>query len=425
MLSFNAGRSLIFLRLQLAEKKVLVAGSNLGVYHGLHVSALLPTSVDQLVRDLGKPFVLDPMSYIFALPRRSLLGETQEGLKPSIRALSERHAPSIGEIVARRSLEPSDLIDAPSLVTEIAQNVLDYQRTRFLGQPRLFNVYYEKYALWEDDELQEPVPSSMVPVVLIPPYFYFNQVGDPWYQVSLHFAEKSLELRQPGESIWPVLLIPSRCLANSNEMVRIVGDYGSRGFDGIFVWINDFSEEREHSIDKHEGLVWFVSQLGLAGKPVFKLFGGYFSVLLYPLGLLGFSCGLGYGSSKNAFAYGKGRGPVQPNYYIPRLHRAVSLKSAEQLLRSYPSLRCSCKICVGTFGTDMDRFAQMRKHGLCQSHFLNVRHQELKKITERGLERVSAELEDTMAEFSSTRMVDIGHLEVWNRALKKQSLPGT
>jgi len=420
MLGSNAGRPLIFLRLQLAEKKVLIAGGNLGMYHGLHVSALLPRSVDQLVRDLGKPFLLDPMSYMLALPRRSQLDESQERLKPSIRALSERHAPLVGQILAQRSLEPSDLIDAPSLVSEIAQNVLDYQRTRFLGQPRLFNVYYDKYALWEDEEVQEPVPSSMMPAVLVPPYFYFNRVGDPWYQVSLRFAEKSLELRRPGESVWPVLLIPSRSVANSNEMARIVGDYGSRGFDGVLIWINNFSEEREHSIDKHEGLVWLVSQLTLAGKPVFKLFGGYFSASLYPLGLLGFSCGLGYGSAKNAFAYGRGRGPAQPNYYIPRLHRAVSLKSAEQLLRSYPSLRCSCKICVGTFGTDMDRFAQMAKHGLCQSHFLNVRHEELKKIAEHGLEQVSAEVEDTIAELSSTRMTDIGHLEVWDRVLKKQ-----
>ena len=303
---------------------------------------------------------------------------------------------------------------------EIAQNVLDYQRSRFLGQPRLFNVYYDKYALWDDEEIPEPLASSMVPAVLIPPYFYFTRAGDPWYEVSLEFATKSLGLRQPGESVWPVLLIPPRSIANSDEIAIIMRDYGSGGFDGIFIWINNFSEERDHSIKKHEGLASLVSQLASAGKPVFKLFGGYFSALLYPLGLLGFSCGLGYGSSKNAFAYGRGGGPVQPNYYIPRLHRALPLNSAEELLRAYPSLRCSCGACVETFGTDMDRFGQMRKHGLCQSHFLNVRHQELKRISDHTPEELLAELEDTIPELSSDGALDVGHLDVWNRVLKDQ-----
>jgi len=420
MLDSDARGPFIFLRLQLAEKKVLEAGASLGVYHGLHVSALLPSSVDRLVRDLGKPFVLDPMSYLLALPRRRLLDETLEKLKPSIRALSERHAPRVREILTQRSLEPSDLIEPPSLVREIAQNVLDYQRTRFLGQPRLFNVYYDRYALWDDEEMPEPVPSSMAPAVVIPPYFYFKRAGDPWYELSLEFAEESLELRQAGESVWPVLLMPSRSLANSDEIASIVGDYGSGKFDGVFIWINNFSEEREHSVKKHEGLVSLVKQLATAGKPVFKLFGGYFSALLYPSGLLGFSCGLGYGSSKNAFAYGRGGGPFQPNYYIPRLHRAVPLNTAEELLRAYPSLRCSCKICVRTFGTNMDRFGQMRKHGLCQSHFLNARHQELKRVSEHRMEELMAELEDTTPEFSSSDMIDTGHLEVWKRVLKEQ-----
>ena len=62
--------------------------------------------------------------------------------------------------------------------------------------------------------------------------------------------------------------------------------------------MNDFKEENA-SVKQLEGLIKLVAMLACSQKPVLKLYGGYFSALLWHGDLIGFSFGLGYGASRS------------------------------------------------------------------------------------------------------------------------------
>jgi hypothetical protein len=212
-------------------------------------------------------------------------------------------------------------------------------------------------------------------------------------------------------------LIPPEILDDGDAIKRICDDYLAGDFGGYFIWVNKTSENSADE-NKLSGLISMVRCLASGGKPVYKLFGGYFSGLLFSDGLKGFSCGLGYGESKNVYAYpGGGRGSGQPRYYIPRLHRALELADAERLIRAYPSLACNCALCKNVYGDNIMRFSEMKESGYCQRHFMNVRKREMMRIAGRGIAAAIEEMNGTIKEFKGNELIDTGSLNNWAKLL--------
>lgn len=149
--------------------------------------------------------------------------------------------------------------------------------------------------------------------------------------------------------------------------------------------------------DRLKGLARMIEDLADSGQRVSKLYGGYFTALLGRNGLRGFSCGLGYGTSKKAFAYGGM--PPEPRYYIPQLHRAFPFDEARAILRAKPDLMCQCTICKDVLGRKVDHFDQMLEEGRSEYHFLTTRAAELHQIVQATPAEIADELRGAYARF--------------------------
>jgi hypothetical protein len=184
----------------------------------------------------------------------------------------------------------------------------------------------------------------------------------------------------------------------------------------MFLWPNDFVEEAQ-PLGQLQGLARLLSMLADGGRRVSKLYGGYLSALLASRGLRGFSCGLGYGASKNAFAYGGGGGAPAQKFYIPRLHRSVRFEEAERMIEASPSLRCTCVVCADVYGRRPGNFAQMRNEGRCELHFLHARRTELQQLGDASLNDLTKQLERTASEFDRSALVRAGFMRDWASVL--------
>lgn len=381
------------------------------VFRGFHVSANLSGSLTAFVRESGKPTVVDPQTYLFTLRPERLFDRKTNRVKGSIATMAGHYGPPFRDAVGARSLTPMDFANAAAARTCV-ENVLSYQRAKFSGQMGLaFDATFDKYNLWGREEA-----SAAPPQVLLPPYFYIRGSSDPWLTTNLALARHALEARRKGEMIYPVLLFSTKILSDPAAIDAIARAYLAEAFDGILLWPNDFVEEKQPR-DQLQGLVRMLSVFADAGRRVTKLYGGYLSALLVSRGLRGFSCGLGYGASKNAFAVGGGGGKPVPRFYIPRLHCSVRFDEAEQILRMNSSLRCRCPVCAHLYGAQMDRFTRMQEGGGSELHFLHARQAELQEIGRTGSAELSRELKATSSEFERSASVRASFLRDWSSLL--------
>lgn len=244
------------------------------------------------------------------------------------------------------------------------------------------------------------------------------QGGRRWRTLLPELSQERLEVevRLSSEPIYPVLLFSTKILSDTSAVESVTRAYLAEPFDGVFLWPNDFVEEAQ-PLAQLQGLARLLSLLADGGRRVSKLYGGYLSALLANRGLRGFSCGLGYGASKNAFAYGGGGGKPVQKFYIPRLHRSVRFEEAEQMLQVNESLRCSCVVCAEAHGGRIDHFANMREQGRCERHFLHARQAELQQLGDASVEDLAKVLQATSFEFERSGFVRAGFLRDWASVL--------
>ncbi len=388
------------------DSQVLIRGNRL--FQGYHVRAALPGGITSVVRESGKPWLVDPETYVFAQPHRRLLDFRKEPpvVRSSAAALACAYGAPFSNVVGQRSLSPEDF-EEEGFAREAVERVLNYQRAKFAGQLGLLNPYYEKYRIWDDDEGEVRAPPS--PRVLVPPYFYFKSLDDPWLAVNVNLARYALAARKHAELVYPIVLFSPRLLSAQGVVAGIVRRYLSEKFDGYLLWPNDFKED-EQPPERLKGLARLVQDLADSGQRVSKLYGGFFTALLGRTGLRGFSCGLGYGTSKNAFAYGGGKLPQR--YYIPRLHRAFEFGEALGIIEANPDLRCGCRVCAEVFGRKLEHFDQMRENGRCEYHFLTVRDAELHRVAQATAAEIARELREGAQGFPGSS-ANGQYLESW------------
>jgi len=417
MFEIEPKKPVTFIKLgSLREKDILKTARQ--AYDGILVAANLietfDSSVPSFIRGLEKPFVIDPMVYAFVQPIKYIMTPKDSKIKRSFIEISDKYGSIVQREIGKRPISWQDLQSDPRNVEELTRNVLNYQLQRLKRPPSFANYY-------KDFELLLP---QVEPEVLIPPYFYFKDTQDPWYTVSLQFAREASDVKQQGWKIFPVILIPPQLLEKQHEFEIIVRDYTSDSYDGFFIWVNDFKEENA-SFNQLEGLVKLVAALSSFRKPVIKLYGGYFSALLSHIGLTGFSFGLGYGSSKNAFAYSRAGGALKPLYYVSELHRFLNLTKAEALLRRYPRLICDCPTCKAVISSNLVNFSGMWDANRAAQHFLNVRLKELNDLSQGEIVSPLTYLQQSIQNFDQQLLagVNIDNLRKWHRILSGFEIP--
>lgn len=406
---------LMLLRPQGGHKRLLRAAD--GFYHGLHVPVTVVDHVANFVLETDKPFIADPTTYFFVLRPERLCDADKKAVRPWLLRLAKGFGAPFEVALGRRALVPADFPEKGNATDDAVRRVLTHQKAKFLGQMNLpLEPYYAKYALYGDSAPASSSPPPAGPAFLVPPYFPFRDVEDPWYDLDLRLAERALSVREKGERIAPVIHLDAVALEDEAVVDRIVADYRARAFDACLLWVNDLPEDAAPA-EHLRGLVRLVRGLSSGGRQVFKLYGGYFSMLLFAQGLTGFTCGLGQGAWKNAYAFGPGGGAPKPKFYVPALHRSMELANAERLLREHGSLRCPCKACRDVYGSNIDRFAAMGEDGHCESHFLYARQAEAKALLDRGVDSCLTALTTTAGKFGDNALVKVAALRTWREVL--------
>lgn len=406
----------VLLRVQHRDRRAAEQAFALGLSGGLHMNALAPPFVWEWARSFNSLLVVDLPAYVLALRPEILYDDSTKDLRNSVRRLSDSLGGYIAEAIGKRQLTPAEFLADPELISRMADSVRRFDLDLLRGQIPLFDPYYEKYRILLDAPSPQLKPKeASLNAIFVPPYFLIRSSNDPWCEVSVEFARHMTECRDKDVRVFATLFVSPRVLESSEEVKKISDQFNSLHVDGYLIWVNGFREE-EADERKLRGLVKLVELLLRTNRPVYKLYGSYFSALLCAKGMQGFSCGMGYAMAKNIYSYGKGGKKNQPTYFVGPLGRTLPLEQAQYLLQRFPGLRCDCEACRHVIGTKFDRLSAMSRADFCQSHFVYALRKEIVTLAQDGLPKATERLSRLAANLEQEG-VDASHLARWSKAV--------
>lgn len=409
-------RMRVLLRVQYRDRRAAEQAFALGLSDGLHMNAVAPPFVWEWARNFNTLLVVDLPAYVLALRPEILHDDSTKDLRNSVRLVSDSLGGCIAEAIGKRQLTPAEFLADPEMLSRMADSVLRFELNLLRGQIPLFDPYYEKYRILLDDPCPELKPKDAgLNAIFVPPYFLIRSSSDPWCQVSVEFVRRMTERQDKNATIFATLLLSPQVLDSSEEVKKIADQFSTIDVDGYLLWINGFREE-EADERKLRGLVKLVELLLRTKRPVYKLYGSYFSALLCAKGMQGFSCGMGYAMAKSIYSYGKGGKKGQLTYFVGPLGRTVPLAQAEYLLQRFPVLRCDCEACRNVIGTKFDKFPAIMRPDFSQSHFVHALRREIATLAQDGLPKTTERLSRLAADLGQ-KGVDASHLTRWSKAM--------
>ncbi len=299
-----------------------------------------------------KPFFIDPITHAFGHSPRHIMrwkeedGERSLVVKRSIARLTERYGAVIRRKVQdRRAVTPTDFTRVSDR-EDLCEAVIGFQ----MG--RLHEALEEDRKYLGEEQIR--------PALVIPPYFYMdvNSFAD-WLPINSDFASNVVSSVQPVP-VFAEIVIDKRLLEDEEAINDIVRTYQALQCDGFLIWISDFSEHAASRLSLR-GFRHLVSGLGAGDRPVYNLYGGYFSALLAFDGLSGFCHGPGYGEGRNVVPVGGGI--PRPKYYFTPLHNRFLHSVIELFLvqEGWTAERflgevCACSVCRQVIDEDIDNF---------------------------------------------------------------------
>ena len=411
------GASRMFIQPRSHERQIVLDA--LHYYDGFQIGATMPASMVDFVRNVGKPFIVEPMAYMFELSPAHVISEKTKKVRGSLASLARRYGSLLADAVGRRVIAAEELLDQGDCLDTLVRNALDYQRSKFDAAERnLFNRYYDKYAVIEKEGHPVPhVASAVTPENVIAPFFLFRSLEDPWYQASLRCAHMAVRHRETGELLFAGIFGSPGLLRDEAAVTRVCRDYSEVQADGYFLWINRLPEE---ALSQRQllNLTRLIVGLSRGKYPVIKLYGGYLSVLLNDWGLSGFTCNLSYKTHRDILSYGwSPPGKPKKRFYIPALHRAYPIDEATHLLSIHEFLRCDCRVCHETYRNNMGRFEkEMSRQGMSEKHFLNCRRAEISDASSLGIGGSLKAMQKTLGGLESSNG-DGDHIRSWCQSL--------
>lgn len=393
-----------------------------GVVIPAHIASYYNKFCSEFIGSLGKPYFIDPMTYIFAndpaqlkrfvkdketgRTKRDSSGQKKKGdIKRSYSKLIEEDYQGIVQNAVNddRQLAPRDFADA-YLLNQFVQKVLEFQKTRLAAIPDKYKKY-EKYILLADKSIST---QGNMPMCLVAPYFPTNTLHPRgWYSTNLKFIAQAKK-QANGLPVFAVLLADTNILASHAQ--QIAKDYIEAGTDGFLLWPDGFSSDQD--VTKLQAVFNAVEILSRDGKPVIMMYGDAFSLALYYAGLAGFSCGICYGEKKLSTQDVDVEGTIPPRYYIQRLKKKVVIETEAKRIQitKYPDLICECDICR----RKPDPAAQDDTES--REHFMLVRAAEIDELRS-GLSRkdFAAAIDEAFKlHFNDPLLQPIGHLRNWS-----------
>lgn len=399
-----------------------------GLYAGAvvsaHIAAYHTSLVSEFFQEHKIPFFIDPMTYVFGRNIEKI--KKDDHLKKSFEKLVLTCADagildiSLNE---KRSLSPFDFkkngILDENILNKLSKSILHFQKNLISKQ--------KQTTLWELQELAGmSIEKKIVkPLFLVAPYFFSEEYGDDWYKISNKLAISSKKFKERYD-LFPVICI-SKSLLEDDIIPKIIEDY--QGFDGFIVWVADLNEAKA---DAKELIQYkkFILALNKLGKPIYLLYGGYFSAILSKDLVITYCSGICYGESKDIDAPPSTGGGLM-RYYIPTVHLKIPIEKARRFYAEYQQLLCNCKTCVKirknikSKGLEsvhefFDLLESSDWH--LKSHYVVTRYNELIEISKTTKENLIEHIKQNIATQEKLRlqMFDINnrHLKNWVEVLQ-------
>ena len=408
-----------------------------------HTPAALARFVGHRTPD--KPFLVDPLTHGFQHDPKCLMAKPRKGEKKSSGELKQsvgRMSALFGELVTgkagRQALLPKDFQDVEKR-RDFCKRVIEFQvHTAERAAEDGDYVKYLKYAGID----------AMKPTVVIAPYFYMiSNTVDDWLPINLQLVDESRSCASQTP-VYAQLVISQDVLLREHRIQQLGNAYGSSPCDGVCIWVDDLDE---HMADEDIllGLVRLIRMLSASKKPVFNMYGGYFSTLLTAFGSLSGLChGLEYGESRPVVPVGGGL-PIA-RYYYPPLHRRLRFSDAYQLMESqgyttdvskFHANVCNCEVCRSVIAGDMrniQRFGEAKPatfqrmgqtvtmnyplpetRDLCLRHYLHCKRYEFSALETTKRELAFAQLADACSQYEGVLSFnDMAFAKTWITALE-------
>lgn len=372
------------------------------------------------VNNRAKPYLIDPLTYIFSLESVDLSPKRWYSKLVSHYGLDLILPPGTTTVPLDRMIVSGQATDS---LKGLVENVIDYQRQRILASPE-----YSDFLDVEAFEGRKVNPSLFAPRFLIPPYFYVGydveDISDvtqsEWLRVNIECAKHAVALKRSGEKIYVAILISKSLLYFPDQIEKLVSEYSINGVDGFLLWVSDFREQRE-SDQALLGLVRLVSALVKLGKPIYNLYGGMFSLLLSSRGLSGACHSICYGESKDPFAESGMLATVR--YYDQDMKTKVPYGKLAEFLKLTDRSACDCQHCIDLRTVVGDsKSARGKRIELTAKHFLLQRSREIIAINAGESQKIISGFNQMsqlceQKDYTKTYRDFYIHLEIWNKIL--------
>lgn len=385
-----------------------------GYYNGL----VVPGTVASFQSDGTRGFVLTLSAYsgrtrYIIDPRFPLFQQRLSAPKKSHEALAERLGDP-GLVKTDREPTPGDFDE--DRVKNLAKNWLQFND----GYTTVSSKHFAKYA----ERLGESVlpRDSKAPEYILPPYAVAKSLDDDWWRVS--------------QELWDSSQLQAHGTPAEKRLVRVIAASNAGALAPLLsaikepravIWCSKL-DELDVDIFGQKELVAYGSAIREAtgrGLLLFALYGGFFSVLLAPLGLRGSSHGIGYGEARDWVELPRS-GPPPARYYLPLAHRYISLDLALLFWQQAPHLvECPCEECGGQSPGLLDY------HGLMR-HSVRCRQAEIENWSRRTPTESAELLDEASTQFiSAIERIDVprmlrkqaeqcyAHLEGWSHVLRE------
>jgi len=312
-----------------------------GVVIPASIASFYQGFVPTFLRDLKKPFVVDPMTYVFARDLNNL--KRGDEIKKSFQKLISHYGKPWSEILSKRQLIPKDFREdgkwKDAALKSMAQKTLTFQKELLHPKTAMQLSLMEYTKMLSGGSVEK----NDAPMFLVAPYFYFESTSDAWYEITLKMAELANSLKG-GLPLYAVVCASKEVLLDDRQLKKISKDFAK--FDGCIIWFSTFDEERDS--EQHlGGIVTLLKMFDNNKKPVLMLYGGDFCMLLSKVSefLTGFSRGICYGKSKDVDAETPKGGGAPKRYYYANVGTKLSESISRNFFSDNPTELCRCKIC--------------------------------------------------------------------------------
>lgn len=401
-------------------------------YHGVVVSAHLASfykvSMTTFLTSLGKPFFVDPMTYVFARDIQNI--KRGDEFRKSYQKLIDWYGGKIKQLLQQRQLLPTDFVRSKKWNKEtlniIVKKTIELQ-VNLLKPSGPVQQSLQKYF----EIMEQKIPKISKPSFVVAPYFYFTSISDVWYTINLQLAR--LTTKSTKEDVFAVICTSKEILLDEKAMKKMSNDF--KQFKGLIIWFSNLDDEKD-AVEYLNGLVKLFDILERNKKPTHILYGGSFIPFLAKKFrfLQGYSRGICYGDSRDVDTEASKGGGMPVRYYMGLTKTKLSESVARLFYSENPAMLCKCKVCSSvsntlpkskkTTASHAEEFFDKVNFLLARQHFAHSHANEVGWLSKNSKTTILKMLATNIKKVGTLNLnfkygIQVSHLDRWRDTLSK------